>query len=381
MNPIVIVGTGLAGYTVAREFRKFDRDTPLILVTRDDGCFYSKPMLSNAFTSGKTPDTLGNADAKAMADQLRAEVRTFTAVSALDTAARTVSLDGETLDYRKLVLAIGADPIHIPVAGDAADEVMSVNDLMDYTRFRARIAGARHVTIMGAGLIGCEFANDFFAAGIRCDVVDPAAFPLSRFLPEPAGRALQEALAAFGVGWHFERTVATVGRAGEQLKVALSDGQVLHTDAVLSAVGLRPRTQLSQAAGLRVNRGVLVDRLLATSAPDVYALGDCAEVEGLVLPFIMPIMYAGRALGQTLAGKPSPVQYPAMPVLVKTTRYPVVVAPPRTGMSGDWVIESIDGGVRALYRAGDGRLEGFALLGAATAEKQKLARDLPPWLS
>lgn len=380
MEPLVIVGSGLAGYTLAREWRKLDATTPLLILTRDDGRYYSKPMLSSAYTSNKPPDAIALSDAAAMASQLNAEIRTRVAVEELDIAAGTVRAGGVVNDYSNVVLAVGADPIHVPVEGDAAERVMSVNDLADYANFRVAIAAARHVTIIGAGLIGCEFANDLLSGGIASAVIDPAAFPLSRLLPAEAGEALADTYAGFGVDWRFGRTVARVDRAGARLHVTLSGGETLATDAVLSAIGLRPRTGLARAAGLEVNRGIVVSRQLRTSGDRVYALGDCAEVDGLVLPYVAPIMQAARALAPTLAGKPTDVAYPPMPVLVKTSRYPVVVAPPRPGIAGDWRIERLDGGMRALYRTEDDRIEGFALLGSATAERQKLSRELPALL-
>ncbi len=380
MDPLIIVGTGLGGYTLAREWRKLDADTPLLIFTRDDGHYYSKPMLSSAYTSNKPPDAIALGDAAAMASQLKAEIRTRVTVEDVDTAAGRVRADGVVTAYSNVVLAVGADPIHVPVAGDGAELVMSINDLAEYADFRAAIATARHVTIIGGGLIGCEFANDLLSGGIASAVVDPAAHPLSRLLPAEAGEALAHAYAGLGVDWRFGRTVARVDREGTRLRITLDDGEVLATDAVLSAIGLRPRTGLAHAAGLEVNRGILVSRQLRTSSDRVYALGDCAEVDGLVLPYVAPIMQAARALAHTLAGKPTDVAYPPMPVLVKTSRYPVVVAPPRPGISGNWCIERLDGGMRALYRAGDGRIEGFALLGSATTERQKLSRELPALL-
>ncbi len=380
MEPLVIVGAGLAGYTLAREWRKLDTATPLLIVTRDDGRYYSKPMLSSAYTSNKSPAAIALADAGAMASQLNAEIRTGVTVEELDTATGTVRAGGVVHAYWNLVLAVGADPIRVPVEGDAAERVMTVNDLADYAIFRAAIANARHVTIIGAGLIGCEFANDLLSGGIASAVIDPAAFPLSRLLPAEAGQALADAYAGFGVDWRFGRTLARVDRDGSRLRVTLSNGEAITTDAVLSAIGLRPRTGLARAAGLEVNRGILVSRQLRTSADRVYALGDCAEVDGLVLPYVAPIMQAARALAPTLAGRPTDVAYPPMPVLVKTSRYPVVVAPPRPGVAGDWRIERLEGGMRALYRTQDDRIEGFALLGSATAERQRLSRELPALL-
>jgi rubredoxin---NAD+ reductase len=379
--PIIIIGTGLAGYSVARELRKLSSH-PLVMISADDGRYYSKPMLSNAYTSGKTPDTIAIASAEKMAEQLNAEIRTQQIVSAIDPEQCSVTSSAGSLNYSSLVLALGADPIAIPVAGDGIDRVYSVNDLQDYGRFRTAIAAAKHIVIMGAGLIGCEFANDLASAGIAVDVVDPAPYPLNRFLPEPAGRALEAALANLNVRWRLGTTLKTVNHEGARLVVTYADGTTCTTDAVLSAVGLRPRIDLARAAGLAVNRGIVVDRTLATTDPKVFAIGDCAEVEGLVLPFVMPIMQAARALAQTLAGNHTPVKYPAMPVIVKTTAYPVIVSPPPANAVGRWDSQSTaEGGIRSLFYGAQDQLLGFALTGTAVQEKNALTKELPALLN
>jgi rubredoxin-NAD+ reductase len=143
---------------------------------------------------------------------------------------------------------------------------------------------------------------------------------------------------------------------------------------------LRPRTQLATAAGIPVNRGILVNRLLQTQFNNIYALGDCAEVEGKVLPFVMPITHAARALAATLSGNPTPVLYPAMPVIVKTPSCPTVVSPPDFSIKGEWHVDADKDGVTALYRDKTGNLLGYALLGAATKEKNSLTTQLPPVL-
>ncbi len=380
MQPIVIIGSGLAGYTLAKEVRKLAPDVALHIVTRDDGAFYSKPMLSNALAKGKTAQTLATATAEQMAAQLHAVVWTLAEVTAIDVAARSVTARGETFGYDKLVLAVGAEPIRPPLEGDGAAAVYSVNDLADYARFRERIEHARRIAVIGPGLIGCEFANDLVQAGKAVTVIGPSSTPLDRLLPATAGQALQKALAAAGVEWRLGVTAQRVDRHGDALSLQLSDGGVVEADAILSAVGLRPSTALARAADIKVNRGIAVDRYLESSAPAVYALGDCAEVEGLVLPFVMPIMQAARALAQTLAGKRTAVSYPAMPVVVKTPAHAVVVSPPPPGREGRWEISGDDQGVRALYRDANNTLLGFALTGTATADKQALTKELPPWL-
>lgn len=381
MNPILILGTGLAGYTLAREFRKLDKATPLVLLTRDGGGFYSKPMLSNAIAQGKEALALVTQTVEQMAAQLDAGVRTDAEAASIDPAAHVVRLaGGETVAYSKLVLAPGADPIRIPLAGDAASEVLSVNDVEGYARFRDAIRGRRRVVVIGAGLIGCEFANDLATGGFEVDVIDLAPAPLGRLAPREAGEFVRGKLEAIGVRFHFGSAPRSVERAGNGLVVTTEDGARVVADVVLSAVGLRPRTALAQAAGLAVNRGIVVDRYLATAAADIYALGDAAEVEGLVLPYVMPIMQAARALAKTLAGEPTAVTYPAMPVVVKTPAAPVVVSPVVRG-EARWECAASDEGVRAECFDADGKLAGFALAGAAVAEKQLLAKLLPAWLA
>ena len=379
MEPIVIIGSGLAGYTVAREFRRLDPDAPLVMVSRDEANFYSKPMLSNALGAGKSAAQIANATAAQMAEQLKARILAGAEVESIDTGSRIVRAATETLAYSKLVLALGADPISVPIAGDAAGEVLQVNDLAGYARFRAAIAGKRRIALLGAGLIGCEFANDLAAAGYRVEVIDPAPGPLGRLLPEAAAERVRKALERLGVVWHFGTTASAVSRSGTGLRVALASGDAIDTDVVLSAVGLRPRTQLAQRAGLKIARGIVTNRELQTSAADVYALGDCAEVEGHVLPFVMPIMQAARALAKTLAGAPTPVIYPAMPVVVKTPAMPAVVCPP-PAVPGAWRVTEDAAGVEARYEDAGGKLLGFALVGTACARKSALAKELAPVL-
>lgn len=380
MSSIVIIGTGLAGYTVARELRKLDTTTPLRLLSRDEASFYSKPVLSNAYAQKKAPEQIALNTAREMGAQLHAVISPNTAVSAIDTAHRQIVLGNEEVAYSKLVLAIGADPLRVPLGGDAAGEVLSVNDLADYTRFRQAAAQARRVTILGAGLIGCEFANDLRSADIEVDVIDPAPQVLGRLLPAQAAAFLRAALEKAGVRFHFGTTAQSVTRRGGNLEVNLANGLTVQTDVVLSAIGLRPRIELAKSAGITINRGIVTDTYLKTSAADIYALGDCAEVAGHNLPFVMPIMQAARALAKTLTGTQTAVQYPPMPVVVKTPACPTVVCPPPMGVPGAWQENVMADGVRALFHDAAGTLRGFALLGVATKDKQLLVKDIPALL-
>lgn len=381
-DPIVILGTGLAGYSLARELRKLDQNTDLVLLSRDQAESYSKPMLSNALAQGKTPEQLVNAEPAVMAEQLKAQILANQGVQAIDPERRRCVLThGESIRYRDLVLALGADPIRLSFAGDAADSVLSINDLDDYRRFRAALAGAQRVLIIGAGLIGCEFANDLFQSGYQVSLVDLAEQPLGRLVPPQLAQGLQTAFASAGVDWYLGHSVVSVNQLATGYRVELDNGQVVETDLVLSAIGLRPRLQLAQQAGLAVERGIQVNRRMQTSNLHIYALGDCAAVEGLLLPFVMPIMHAARALAKTLTGTPTEVVYPAMPVVVKTPAHPVVVAPPPRDATGQWQEIATPSGVQAEFRGTDGDLLGFALSGTAVGQKQALSKQLPPTLA
>lgn len=380
-HPIIIIGSGMAAYTLAREFRKLDKETALTIVTADDGDAYSKPMLSTALAQNKAPDQLINARVESMREQLDAQILTHRQVLAIDAAAKQVQLQDQMLAYSQLVLALGADPVRPQLAGNAADAVLSVNDLNDYARFRAAIVNAKRVTILGGGLIGCEFANDLATAGYQVDIVHPQAYPLERLLPEAAATALREGLANLGVTWHLQRMAIAVDHQGDRLVVSLNDGSTIETDAVLSAIGLRPRTQLAQNAGIHAGRGIRVNRQLQTNVPGIYAIGDCAEVEGHVLPYVLPLMAQARALAVTLSGTPTSVAYPAMPVVVKTPACPIAVAVPSVPDSAIWAVDCQEDGICALYQDANGQLLGFALTGKATQQRQALTKQLPPILT
>ena len=383
MEAIVILGTGLAGYTLAREFRKLDQDRKLVLISLDDGAFYSKPMLSNALAKNKTAAALVQQTAEQMAETLQADIITHTAIDAIDLTTQTVSSGERSWKYAQLVLALGASQIKLPISGDGAKDILSVNTLQDYELFRDRLENCKRVAIMGPGLIGCEFANDLANAGLSVDVIGPDQHPLQLLMPEPAGKALQTALTEINVSWHLQDTVSAVSKTSEGYQLQLNSGATLETDLVLSAAGLRPNTTLAAAAGIKTGRGIITDKALITSSPGVFAFGDCAEIEGLVLPYVLPIMHAARTLAQTLSGNAATLSLPAMPVGVKTPAHPIVVSPAAPGSAGEWHCEAQeDGGQVALFRSLEGKLLGFALTGPlAVKQKMPLQKELPPVLA
>ena len=374
-DDLIIIGSGMGGYTLLREFRKLDANRPITLICQDSGDFYSKPMLSNALAQGKTAATLVTQSAQAMSEAQGFTLVANTHVDSIDPATKTVRAGERAWSYGQLVIATGASPIRPPMQGDAASSPLAVNHLDDYRVFRDQLDAAQHITIIGPGLIGCEFANDLLSQDKHIDIIGPDQWPISTLLPKPVGEFLQQKLQALGVTFHLQTTVAAVDRNNGSYALTLDNGTSLRSDLVLSAIGLRPQIDLAQQTGLNTQRGIVCDLELRTSDEHIFALGDCAEVNGLNLPFIMPIMHCARALAKTLAGQPTAVAYPAMPVAIKTPACPLVAAPP-VDRSIEATVEHTEDGVKALYYR-DENLVGFVLAGDAVSEKQALTRSLP----
>lgn len=379
MHPVIIIGSGLAGYNLAREFRK-NSDAPLHIITANEGDYYSKPMLSNALTQGKTPDAIAMMDADKMRAQLNAEITIQTKVAKIDPQQHQITLENDqTLNYSKLVLAWGAEVITPAISGDAQDRIFSINQLEDYRKFRKALTKTNRIVILGSGLIGCEFANDLLNVNHKVDVVSLADRPLDTLLHESASHALASELKKKGVQWHWQTKIESANLHDGGVKIDLDNGQHIQCDLVISAIGLRPKLEPAKQAGVATNKGIIVDQTLATSQPDIFALGDCAEVCGHVYQYILPISQQVRALAKTLAGTPTKVHYPAMPISIKTPACPVVVVPP-VMIEGEWKIESAGNHIRALFHSSKDSIEGFTLTGDRVKERLQLTSLIPPIL-
>lgn len=379
--PLVIIGSGLAGYLLAKEWRKLDTTRPLEIFTKDDGSFYSKPQLSTALTQKKTPTDLVISTADAMSKQLNATIHPYTEINRIDPQKKLVFYEkkGEEkhCEYSDLILALGAKKVKPHLKGNAVNEVQSVNNLEDYRYFYDWLADKRHIIIMGAGLVGCEFANDLITSGYQVDVIDAKHYPLSRLVPEPIGSGLAKAMQNKGLNWHFNHLVTDVNQKENNFQVTLSDNTHLEADGVFCAIGIRPNIELAKQSGLKTDCGIMVDRYLKTSADHVYALGDCAEVKGKVYQHIAPLLQCARALAKIIAGGNDPVHYPAMPIVVKTPICPVVTSPPPLQLSGEWILEGEGENLKAFFRDEKGLLRGFSLLGQHVRDKIALEKQLP----
>ena len=216
------------------------------------------------------------------------------------------------------------------------------------------------------------------SGGYEVEVVSPTDQIFPTLLPKEAADAVQAGLEEIGVRFHLGPLVTGVTRQGEGVSVVLSNGETIAADVVVSAIGLRPRLDLAVKAGIAVNKGIVADKTLKTSAEDVYTLGDCAEVNGHVLLYVLPLMASARALAKTLTGTPTEVSYGVMPVTVKTPVVPLIVSPPAMDATGSWTLVEGEGkDLQVEFRNDAGDLLGYALTGGKVMNKIALNKELP----
>lgn len=375
---IVIVGSGLAGYAALQEFRRFDQITPVTVLTADDGAAYSKRALSDGLARNRSPGDLVVATAEQMAFRHHARVLPFTRVEGIDRQERVVVTREGPIPWRRLVLATGAEAIQPKLRGSGAGRVLTIASLADYAYLKSELIGRRRVTLLGGAPWGCEFADALARAGCEVSLFEASPRLFGGALPGLCAERLARVLEVGGVKVHLDDGVQRVEREVGGLKVYPYAGEPFLADLMLATLGSRPRAELARGAGLEVGRGIQVDRDLRSSDPRIFALGECAEVQGRVLSLPADIDTAARCLGGVLAGRSSVMQWQPRLQTLALPRCPVSLCEPPPGVAGEWHERADAGGVQALFTDRQGKLRGFALLGKAVAEKERLVAALPP---
>jgi NADPH-dependent 2,4-dienoyl-CoA reductase/sulfur reductase-like enzyme/nitrite reductase/ring-hydroxylating ferredoxin subunit len=276
----VIVGGGAAGFAAAERLRREGFGGAVVVVSADPDLPVDRPNLSKDFLAGKAPEDWVFIKSAGFFKDRDIRLELDTTVSAIDAAKREISLsDGRRMGFARLLLATGAEPVRLSIPGADGPNVFTLRSLADSRAIIAAAGEGKAAVVIGASFIGLEAAASLRQRGLRVDVVAPERRPLEKvFGPELADmiRAEHE---AHGVTFHLERKPAAI----EGCEVVLDDGTRLRADLVVMGVGVRPRTGLAEAAGLAVDRGVLVDAYLETSATGVFAAGDIAR-----FPYALP---------------------------------------------------------------------------------------------
>ena len=300
-NPIMIIGSGFAAYQLVKALRRSDKQTPITVITADDGHDYNKPDLSHVFTNKHNADALIRQPADNFAQHNEITIYTQTKVETIDRHAQNVTTTkGDVLSYSKLVLATGASTFIPPMNGSAVKEVITLNSRIEYQAAQHKLDQAEHVLIIGAGLIGTELAMDLSTSGKTVSVVDPCDSVMQTMLPDVVSAPLQKKLTQGGVKLHLNNTVQALEQTDFGIEVILNSGEQFLVDSVISASGLKPNIQLAQQTGLTVDKGIVVNRQLQTSDSNIYALGDCAQIENKVLSYLQPTLLSANVLAKVL---------------------------------------------------------------------------------
>lgn len=381
MPGIVVVGSGLAGYNLVREIRRIHSKIPVTLITADTGDSYSKPMLSGAFSQKQSPDDLLLASMDSQAKFLGIKILANTAVEEILPDQNMVLCSGKKrIPYENLVLATGAAPLQVPVLGKAVSKIHSVNSLEQFRRWYASVSAlplGSSILIIGAGHVAIEFASELLSLGMVPHLVSPDARPLESILPLPVADDVLAGLSLSGFEFHLGCSVVSVESTSKtKLQVVLSDGSELLVGAVLSAVGMEPNIELAEQAGLATRRGVLVDRSMQTSLRGVYALGDVAEVEGIYMPYVAPLIQEAKVLASVLLGQRTELNMKPPVIQIKCPFHPMVSCPVWQGGKGVWEYVVDSHGTAAYHRDDSGMLTGFALTREHLAEKMLLLNSM-----
>ena len=270
----VILGGGAAGFAAAEMLRREGFGGSITMVSEDEAPPYDRPNLSKDYLAGTAPEEWIPLRPPEYYKENGIELALGTTAVAIDKDARQVrAADGRAFPFDKLLIAIGAEPIRLDSPGAELPHVRVLRSLKDSRDLIARASRARRVAVIGASFIGLEVAAALRQRNLDVHVVAPEARPMERVLGPELGDFIRRLHESHGVAFHLGRKAKSI----DAQRVTLDDGTVLDADLVVVGIGVRPRLDLAERAGLAIDRGVLVDAYLETSVPGIYAAGDIAR--------------------------------------------------------------------------------------------------------
>ncbi len=376
-SPTVIIGSGFAAYQLVKSIRRLDSEQKIIVITADSGDDYVKPELSHVFSKQMTAQELVKQSGEDFAAEQNITLMNHSYVESINRVEKTVSCKGIYIEYGHLILATGAESFVPLVSGDATDEIITLNSLSEYQASQEKLAKAKSVLVIGAGLIGSEIAMDLASADHKVILSDRADSLLPSLLPEFISAQLYQTMRRQGIALQLANELSQLTRGEEGIKASFKDGQTVDVDCVVCAAGLKPNTSLATQAGLATNRGIVVDRQLRTSDPHIFALGDCAEIEGKHLAFLQPILLSANALAKTVTGTATEATFPAMLVKVKTPQLPIQLSGNTVDPDATWKLDVTATGMTAKAYDSNEQLIGFVVTEAHVPQAFPLLRQLP----
>ena len=270
---VVIIGGGGAGFAAAEMLRRQGYQNSITMLSSDNALPYDRPNLSKDYLAGRAPFEYVPLKDESFYAKRRIETRLGRAVRELDVRARRVVLAGEAIPYDRLLLATGAEPVRLTIAGADQPHVHTLRSLADCQAIIQRVEAARRVVVIGASFIGLEVAAALRTRNLEVHVVAPDKRPMERILGPDMGNFVRALHEEHGVIFHLENKATAI----DGKTICLEKGGTIEADFVVAGIGVRPRLELAEKAGLSLDRGVVVDQYLETSAPGVYAAGDIAR--------------------------------------------------------------------------------------------------------
>ncbi|WP_432723866.1 FAD-dependent oxidoreductase [Jeongeupia wiesaeckerbachi] len=371
---ITIIGAGLACYKLVTFLRKRKYDGEIRVISSCDGNQYYKPKLSTGFSEAMQPDDHVTEERDVWAEKLNVTLVHGTTVTRISPESKTVYTSSGDFSYGQLVLAYGASPRVITASLDADCVLDDVNSLQSYRSLFGKLQSQnRQPLIVGAGLVGCELSSDLANAGYQPILVSSGDYPFSSLFPRAFSEFLKGKLVEAGVQFIDRQRVVDMDRHDAGLGITLSSGERKAAAVVVNCAGLSVNTELAEQAGIATDRGILTDTYLKTNIDDIYALGDCAQINGQLHQYIAPILISARALASTMTGTATPVNLTFYPVDVKIQQSPTRFMFKENPT--EWHTEATDDGMIARgYR--NGKPCGFAVTGDALAHMNALVSEL-----
>jgi NADPH-dependent 2,4-dienoyl-CoA reductase/sulfur reductase-like enzyme/nitrite reductase/ring-hydroxylating ferredoxin subunit len=271
---VVIVGGGAAGFAAAEMLRRERYEGPVTIISADDAAPYDRPNLSKDYLAGTAQDDWIPLRPPDFYHEHRIDLLLNSRVASLDTKRKSLRLDnGKSFEFGALLLATGAEPVKLSIPGASDAQLHYLRTFADSRTLAEKAASAKQVVVIGASFIGLEVAASLRTRGVAVHVVAPEQQPLERVLGGEVGRCIRGLHEAHGVVFHLGETVARV----DGHRATLSGGGALDADLLIVGVGVRPSLALAEQAGLKTDRGVVVDEYLQTSVPGIFAAGDIAR--------------------------------------------------------------------------------------------------------
>ena len=323
-SDVVIIGAGKAGWQAALALRGQNKDISITIVTACTGDLYEKPMISVAAARNIDAKSLIKEVGSEAAARLGVNLYANTHAIGLSPQSNQLRTTRGTFKFGHLIIAQGAKPITMPNI-DFKD-CWHVNHMDSYAKLRTALQDTNSkIAIIGAGLIGCELANDLAMAGHNIELIDLFSLPLGRLIPDLASKKLLQAWGSLPIKFHGGAKVDGITSQNTKKKINLSSGEIIEVDHVVMAIGLKTEPDLVKNAKLDWNNGLAVNpKTLQSSAPNIYGLGDCISIDGEASRYIEPILRQADVIAKQICGnKDFHYENRSLPIRVKTGSLPI----------------------------------------------------------